>query len=130
VTAVGDIDHVSTTYGYADGPRHVTAQGGWFRSPSWGFSMRMFVEFEEAVADFALGRDPELRVCLASGETEIPDLEPGTGWQGEIVAMVRAVRDSALAPPATMASAVVSTRVLEAERESLRTGGPIALENA
>ncbi len=129
VRSVGDAAHVSTVYAYgAGGPRHVTAQGGWLRGPGWGFSMRMITEFESGVADFELGRTPELRVHLASGETEAPSLAPGTGWDHEIAAMVEAVGTRAQAPPATMGSAATSTRVLEAERESLRHGRAVPVD--
>jgi predicted dehydrogenase len=127
VLSVGDRDHVSTVYRFDDGPRHVSAQGGWLRSDAWGFRMRMLVEFESAVADFDLGRDPELRICLASGEEMVPTLSEAHGWAVEIAQMVNAVATSARVAPATMASAAVSTRVLEAELASLRSGGVIAL---
>lgn len=123
VVSVGDARHVSTTYVYPGGPA-VTAQGGWMSAPGWAFRMRCTVEFERAVADFDLGRDPELRVFTADGATLTPELALGTGWDHEARAMIGCVASGGEVAPATLDEAGAVTRVLLAERESLRTGGP------
>ncbi len=124
VLTAGDPRHHTTVYRFPGGPPHVSAQGGWLPGPTWPFTMRMLIELEGGVIDFELGRDPELRVHLASGDCERPGVGAQTGWQREIAAMVAAVERGDADPPATMRSAAASTAVLEAERESLRTGAP------
>jgi predicted dehydrogenase len=124
VVSAGDTGHATTLYRYAGGPAHVVAEGGWMPGDSWPFTMRLVVELERGVIDFELGRDPELRVHHASGELRTPEVSPATGWEAEIAAMVGAVARGDRRVPATMRSAAASTAVLEAERESLRTGRP------
>ena len=123
VSAAGDERHLTTVYRYEDRAVDVSAEGGWMPSSAWQFRMRMRVTFERAVVDFDLDQDPALRVYADGGERLEPQLEPVDGWQAEIRALVRAIGRGDPQPPATMASAAVSTRVLEAERESLRSGG-------
>ena len=126
VLSRGDVSHVSTVYRYERGPADVTAEGGWLPSEAWPFTMRLRVRFERAIAVFDLADDPQLRVYRDDGVVETPSVTAGDGWQAEIQEMVRAVAASKAGreaeSPATMASAVLTTRVLEAEAKSLRTG--------
>lgn len=127
VRSAGDARHLTTMYAYEDSGLQVVAQGGWLKSPAWPFRMRYLAEFDAAVCDWELGRAGELRVYHGGGTTETPDLDPRDGWRVEVEAMVKAVARRAATPPATMASAAVSTGVLLAERESLRTGSVVAV---
>lgn len=124
VFSVGEASHLTTVYRYADtdAPRNITARGGWLNSPVTPFTMRLQVEFERAVADFELGRAHELAVYTHDGQTLYPQLESFLGWEGQIRAIVSAVAQGLTVPPTTMDDAVAVTAVLEAERESLRTG--------
>ncbi len=122
VTSVGSPRHLTTTYHFAGGPAQVVAQGGWLASPAWEFRMGLIVEFERAVADFSLGRSPELRVGLADGTTLEPDLSADSGWDGEVRAFLDAVARGDASPPATLEEAQHVTRVLIAERRSLESG--------
>src|SRR5262249_51875027 len=61
VRSVGSIDHITTLYEFGpSGPRHVAAEGAWVTSRGFPFRMRYTVEFEGAVADWDLSRDPQL----------------------------------------------------------------------
>ncbi len=128
VVSVGERRHLTTLYRIPGGPGHVVARGGWLSSPGCGFTMRMLVEFESAVADFELGRSPELVVHGAAGASHTPALEPITGWQGEVRAFVRAVRGGAGEAPPTVSQAAGVTRVLEAEARSLLEGAECQVE--
>jgi len=128
VLSVGDTRHLTSVYRFEDGPAHVVAQGGWMNDRAWTFRMRFIVEFERAVADFDIGRSPQLIVRTAEGEPATPEVASMAGWEGEIRAMVSAVAEGRATPPATMDSAMDTTRTLEAERESLRTGGAVRVE--
>ena len=57
--STGTTAHVTTLYRYLDGPAHVVAEGGWDHSPGAPFKMRYVVVFDEATADFDLGRDDQ-----------------------------------------------------------------------
>jgi len=118
-------------YEFAQGPGPnpglVQAEGGWLNSPHFPYRMRYTVEFENAVADFDLTRDEPLRVHTADG-TELPELDPGTGYDHEIRLAIQAATASAQPSPSLRDAAVV-TRVLQAEAQSLETGGPVALHD-
>jgi predicted dehydrogenase len=124
VMSVGDTSHMTTLYRYTgpDAPQNIVARGGWLNSSVTPFTMRLQVEFERAVADFELGRAHELAVYTHDGQTLYPQLESFLGWEGQIRAIVSAVAKGLTVPPTTMDDAVAVTAVLEAERESLRTG--------
>jgi len=127
VCSAGTTRHLSTSYRYDAGSPNVSAQGGWVDAPDFAFRMRMLVEFENAVADFDLGRTPELEVHHKDGSSTVPDLEPGTGWEHQIGAMLAAVKSGEKVAPATLEQAAAVTHVLLAERKSLRAGDWIAV---
>lgn len=127
VTSLGSRAHVQTVYEFAEGPGLVQAEGGWLSSPHFPYRMRYTVEFERAVADFDLTRDEPLRVHTADG-TELPELPSGTGYDGEIRLAIQAATAGAQPSPSLRDAATV-TRVLQAEAQSLETGGPVLLRD-
>lgn len=124
VTSAGTDDHVATVYHYDAGPPLAVAEGGWLAG-ALPFRMRYLVEFDRAVADFDLARDPPLLLCDASGPRPI-GLAPGTGYEAEVRAMVRAAAGDASGLLATLEDALLTTRLLLAERESLRAARTVA----
>jgi len=85
--------------------------------------MRYTAIFDYATADCKLGRDPEL--CLyRKGEAEPIELEPITGWDGQIRRFIRAIAEGG-DPPAIMGEAAAVMRVIEAEQQSLAEGGAV-----
>ncbi|MFT5423558.1 MAG: putative dehydrogenase [Phycisphaerales bacterium] len=127
VSSLGSRSHVQTVYEFAEGPGFVQAEGGWLNSPHFPYRMRYTVEFENAVADFDLTRDDPLRVHTADG-TDLPELEPITGYDGEIRLAIQAATAGAQPSPSLRDAAIV-TRVLQAEAQSLETGGPVVLRD-
>ncbi|MEM9559106.1 MAG: Gfo/Idh/MocA family oxidoreductase [Planctomycetota bacterium] len=124
VDSVGTEAHVSTRYEVAGGPGLLIAEGGWLNAPGAAFRMRFVVEFERGVADFDLARDPALLVHDASG-SRTPELKSGTGYDHEVRHAVRLAAGLETVPIATMREAADVTRILEAERDSIRVGGPV-----
>ncbi|VAX39416.1 hypothetical protein MNBD_PLANCTO03-906, partial [hydrothermal vent metagenome] len=61
VVSAGTTNHLTTIFRYDDIP-HVVAEGGWAQDPGFGFTMRFVVCFDEATADFDLGREDQLRL--------------------------------------------------------------------
>ncbi len=139
VSATGSVDHVSTQYVFEQegggGPRLVTAEGGWVADAGFPFRMRYTVVFEgqrgtgggatqsgarhEVVADWDLSRTPCL-MLTQDGETRGIEIHAPSGYEGEVLAMVNAVRSGAQAAPATLEEAASVARVLRAEERSVR----------
>jgi predicted dehydrogenase len=125
VVSSGSIDHLTTTYRFEHGPPHIAAEGGWSFSPSAGFRMRYTVCFERATADWDMNRTPTLLIHGPSG-TEAPTLPTLSAYEAEIRHFVRALAGE-VPPRATMKDALTVAEVLDAERQSLATGAPVAL---
>lgn len=124
VHSIGTLAHLTTVFDYEDVAGQVVAEGGWLTSPNFPFRMRYVVEFERAVADFDLARDPALRVHT-EGEAEEPDLPSMNGYDGEIRHVVELAAGLVRDPVASLADALAVTRTILSERESLRTGSSI-----
>ncbi|MFA6044314.1 MAG: Gfo/Idh/MocA family oxidoreductase [Phycisphaerales bacterium] len=125
VTSIGDRDHVTTMYRFEDRGLQVTAEGGWLGSEGRGFRMRCVAEFEDATAEFELGREQPLMVTRG-GATTPAVLPGGTAYELQmerVIACVQAWRRGDTAPEQpTLAEAARVTRVVEAEIRSLETG--------
>lgn len=117
VRSVGTLDHASTQYVYAGGPRLVTAEGGWLAGGALPFRMRYVAEFEQATLEFDLRRTPPLEISR-DGKVEALDPGAGTGYEGEVRNALDAVRGTAR-PAATLAEAAATMRMLRDERRSL-----------
>jgi len=120
VESAGTPRHVATRYRYPGGPALIQAEGGWLPTATGSFRMCYRACFESAVAEFDLGAEPRLRLCLDGG-IEHPPLPAGDGYDGEVRHALRAV--AGLEPPrATLEEAASVLRILAAERESLASG--------
>ncbi|MFG0330200.1 MAG: Gfo/Idh/MocA family protein [Phycisphaerales bacterium] len=128
VVSAGSINHLTTLYRYDQGPGHVVAEGGWGHASGFPFKMRYVVSFEDATADFDLGRDPKL-LLTRDGTTEPVEIEDGTGYDHEIRHMLDAIRDGRHELRATVHDAVNVARLLDAERRSLETGEIVDLHS-
>ncbi|MFO0835868.1 MAG: Gfo/Idh/MocA family oxidoreductase [Phycisphaerales bacterium] len=127
VTSAGTLDHVTTLYhfGGANAPAHVVAEGAWDHTPGFSFRMRFIVVFERGTADFDLGRTPQLLLCRDGKQETIP-LEAGAGYDFQVREVVSAIRKKRAAR-ATIDEALEVSRVLDAERRSLRENARVAL---
>lgn len=76
VRTVGTLDHASTQYIYAGGPRLVTAEGGWLAGGALPFRMGYLAEFEQATLEYDLRRTPPLEL---SREGRVESVDPGPG---------------------------------------------------
>ncbi|MDX9912648.1 MAG: Gfo/Idh/MocA family oxidoreductase [Phycisphaerales bacterium] len=123
--STGTTDHLTTLYRFERGPTHIVAEGGWGHRASFGFRMRYVVVFEKGVAEFDLSRDTPLVLHDDTGSHTIP-LPSGTGYDGEARAFVHACIQGD-SPPVTLADTAAVTRLLLAERESVRTRREIIL---
>ncbi len=126
VCSIGTLAHVSSSFEFAVVPGLVVAEGGWMTAPGFGFRMRYLVEFERAVADFDLLRDPVLMVH-GDGEPEAVALADGTGYDGEVRHAVDLSLGKRIAPIAPLVDATAVTRILIGERRSLECEGAVIL---
>lgn len=113
----GWADHFTTQYRFASGPPHVTAEAAWDLQPSAGFRMNFIVTFEQATADFAITRTPQL-LLHQRDRSEVIDVGPLTGYDLEIREFIKAVHEGGELR-ATLADAVAVTELLEAECRAL-----------
>jgi 1,5-anhydro-D-fructose reductase (1,5-anhydro-D-mannitol-forming) len=90
--------------------------------PGYGFDMRFHLVLERATIDFDMRRTPTLRLYPAEGEAIVPDCEPGDGYSQEIAHFAGQIRGQSLPVVVTPEQAWNSLRIVEAERESVRTG--------
>jgi predicted dehydrogenase len=118
VTSVGTIDRITTLYHYRRGPAHVVAEGGWLEHEGFPFRMRYTVEFEGAVADWDISRAPTLRLTEGGHTRDVP-LPPGTGYDGEVRALITHLSGRPTAPLPTLEEAAQVLDTLAAERRSL-----------
>lgn len=121
VASTGTLRHLTSLYRYPGGPPHVVAEGGWALTPAAGFRMQYQVCFERAVAEFDLVRTPPL-VVHHEDRTEPILVPPGTGYPGEVAAMIEAVASGDASRLPTLDEALAVTRLLEAERRALTDG--------
>jgi len=123
----GCTDHISTQYIYSgqDAPPIVTAEGSWCLADGYGFTMRYTVNFEEATADFDIGREHQL-VLHHGGNSEEIDLE-GDGYTGELEYFINCIELEQAPELVTADDGVLCIEVIEAEQKSLETGQAVAL---
>ncbi|MBN2328571.1 MAG: Gfo/Idh/MocA family oxidoreductase [Candidatus Omnitrophica bacterium] len=123
----GGLAHLTTYYHYEDG-QMISAEGGWMMKPGFGFEMSFNVVMEGATIMFDCSRDPSYKICLDNGEVLTPKMEIDNGYVPQIKHFVQSVRGEKVPPVVTLESSRNSVRIVEAERESIRTGQRVALD--
>jgi predicted dehydrogenase len=121
----GELDHLTTQFLYDDVPL-VTADGGWSLAAGFNFQMHYLVNFENATAEFDLSRDEPLKVT-ADGKVEAIDCGPGYGYEHELRYFIDCVKNGRKPARVTAQDGVENLRIVEAERESARTGKVVSL---
>ena len=124
--AGGGLTHIVTRYCYDD-DKLVVAEGGWAMMPSYGFSMRFHIVLQRATIDFDHQRDPKLRLCPAEGDAIAPPCEPGDGYARQIAHFAQRLRGEAVPEVILPEQAWDSLRIVEAERESARSGQEVCI---
>jgi predicted dehydrogenase len=124
VSSTGSTRHVVTTYDFGEGGVDVQAEGGWL-GPDAEFEMVCSIECEGGTMSFDLARDTEVVVTHDGVDTPHPEASgDGTGYDGEVAALVHAILSGAQTPPVTLDDAAIVARVLNAERASLEATQP------
>jgi len=124
----GELDHVCAQYFYdgPDAPQLVATEGGWCMSDGFGFRMQYTVNFENATAEFDLAKEKPL-LLTQNGKTEPVTCEPGAGYEPELRYFINCVKTGERPSVVTAQDGVESLRLIEAERESARSGKIVTL---
>ncbi|HEV2295660.1 MAG TPA: Gfo/Idh/MocA family oxidoreductase [Tepidisphaeraceae bacterium] len=116
----GEIDHVTTQFFYDDVP-HVHAEGSWCMADGFGFKMLYTVNFDNATAVYDLAREHPLLVTQG-GKTEPVTCESGAGYEIELRYFINCVKTGERPSVVTADDAVMCLKLIDAERESVRSG--------
>jgi predicted dehydrogenase len=122
-------DHVLTHYLYGEAGPMITAEGGWAMAGGFGFRMQFTVNFERATATFDLEDEPAVKL-FRNGGLEPVEIGEGMGYDHEIAYFLDCIRTGRKPETVTVAQAAATIRLVEAERESIRTGKTVAVTPA
>jgi predicted dehydrogenase len=120
----GEIDHVVAQYKYDAGRAAgalISAEGGWAQTEGFGFRMMYLVNFEQATADFDIGRKPTL-VVHKDGKSETIETSGRDGYSGELSYFLECVRTGRKPEVVTANDAVAGLKIVEAEKRSIASG--------
>jgi len=121
VRSSGGPMHMETIYDFPALPGvSVSAEGSWAMDPAFGYRMRYLAAFERATVEFDLVSSPTVTVYADGGKTH-PLLPPGTGYDGQVRHLLKAIASGSRTLDATIDEAVTVARVLEAELRSTQT---------
>ncbi len=121
------IDHVTAQFRVAGGAV-VSAEGGWAMNAGFGFHMGWTVQFERATADYDCNRGAEaLRLFEAGQPAQTVACPAGDGYLGELTHMVESIAAGRAPSVVTARDAASAVEIVEAEEESIRTGGIVTL---
>jgi len=126
----GETDHVITQYIYNDDskPRQVTAEGGWAMSEGYDFRMLYTANFENATVTYSFDGEDQITVFQeGQEEPEKITVESGMGYEHEIRHLVKAIQEGQPADIEAFEQAANSIAIVEAEKESIRTGNAVSL---
>lgn len=122
VSAGGTLHHVTALYEIQGGPAHLAAEGGWDHTGGFPFRMGFRVACADATVVCDSSAEPVLRVHR-NGTTEPVPLAPLTGYDGEVRHLLGAIAAGGGELRVSVADALGTARLLDAERESVRRGG-------
>ncbi|MGD0090717.1 MAG: Gfo/Idh/MocA family oxidoreductase [Planctomycetota bacterium] len=115
------IDLVVATYLYKNPRQVVMAEGGWHADPTYGFTMRYTVVFDQATLDFDLARTGKTLLLHKAGakEPEVVQTAATTGWEAEISYFLGCIEKGEPPKVTTAADARKSVALTRAELESI-----------
>jgi predicted dehydrogenase len=125
----GEIDHVVTQYLFKGegAPELVTAEGSWCMADGFEFEMSFTINCEAATIDYDFARSAQALKVFRDGRTEVIACKPENGYIGELRYFTDCARRGEKPAVVTGADAVECLKVLEAERESVRSGRTVSL---
>lgn len=115
-----DYDHCVTQYLY-DNESVITAEGGWIMAPGFGFEMNFKIMLEEATLIYSSAQKPTFRIYPKDGEMIKPDIPEGDGYSFEIRHFIENISGKKVPSVITPEQSADSVKIIEAEKESIRT---------
>ncbi len=115
------VDHLITQYIYDDVPL-VAAEGSWAMADGFGFQMAYTVNFENATANYDMGRAERPLTVSQNGSEEVVDCGDSDGWTEELRYMVDCLIHNRRPAKITPQDALASIRIAEAEARSVASG--------
>jgi len=115
----GRMDHIHTTYRYANGAM-ITGEGGWEFAPQYPFGMSFTVVMEKATIN--LTPDLSLMLYPKKGGAQALAVPPGDGYSAELAHFAGCMRKNRGSEIVTPESSADSVRLVEAEIKSARSG--------
>ena len=112
--------HIATSYAYPD--KVVNAVGSWVDAPSFVFEASFRVVFERAVVVCDTRRTPSFVVYPAKGKPFTPKFRNADGYFNELKAFLEWTRSPSAESPFDAHAARDSVAIVDAERESAKTG--------
>jgi len=97
-------------------------------TPSHGFQMAFTLVMEKAVICFDSKKSPAFMVYPVSGEPFSPSVAAGDGYEHQIRYFVSRIRGERVPSVISPHNALMTLRLLEAERESLTTRQAIEIQ--
>jgi predicted dehydrogenase len=88
----------------------------------FGFKMQYTVNFDSATADFDLAREQQPLLLSHDGKMEPVVCQPGHGYEPELRYFINCVKTGERPSVVTAEDGVMSLRLIDAERESVRSG--------
>jgi len=123
----GAVDHIVTSYQVECGAV-VTAEGSWIMTEGYPFTMAYTVNFENATADFDIGRGAEaLKIYQEDRPVETVDLGDEDGYTRELRHIVESIRDGRPPSVVTATDGLSAVEICEAEEQSVASGAPVGL---
>lgn len=127
VRSGGNPMHVQTIYDYPNHPGlSVSAEGSWSMDPAFGYRMRYLAAFEKASVEFDLVSTPTVTIYSDGAKTH-PTLPAGTGYDGQVRHLLKAIAAGSRTVDAPIDEAVTVARVLEAEARSAASRSIVSL---
>ena len=123
----GAIDHVLTQYSFESGAC-ISAEGSWAMTPGFGFNMSYTAIFENATIDYDMARGEDcLKLYSGSGAGEVVRCQEKDGYASELEYFLNLIRNGQRPEKVTVADAVVTTEICEAEEKSALTRNVVVL---
>ena len=122
----GRLIHLVTQYLYDD-DKVVTAEGSWGMTPTFGFEMSFNIVMTDATLTYDITRETAFKVCPVDGQAISPELEKGDGWSLQIAHFAKSLRGEKIEPVTTLEQSLNSVKIVEAEKESVRTGQKVPI---
>lgn len=122
----GGLAHIVSHFIYEDN-KVVSAEAGWVMKPSFGFEMSFVAVLEKTDIIFDCTRTPAFRVCPDEGDAFTPEVVEGDGYSRQLEHFIQRIQQGVSSDIVPLESSRNSIRLVEAQKESIRTNQRVIL---